>query len=64
MVTAPVVSNGVVFDGSSNGAVYGVAASTGRKVWSGKAGGEIVSEMAIGDGLLVVPAGPQLSAFG
>ncbi|HEX9063643.1 MAG TPA: PQQ-binding-like beta-propeller repeat protein, partial [Streptosporangiaceae bacterium] len=32
LVTAPVVSGGIVFAGSSSGTVYGVSASTGKKV--------------------------------
>jgi outer membrane protein assembly factor BamB len=74
LVTAPVVSGSVVFEGSSNGTVYGVSARTGAQVWSGKAGSRIVGVdeqnpvvlvgMAVGDGLLVVPAGTALTAFG
>jgi outer membrane protein assembly factor BamB len=74
LVTAPVVSNGVVYEGSQDGTVYGVSASTGRQVWSGKAGpgilrpdeqnADVLVGMAIGGGLLVVPAGHQISAFG
>jgi outer membrane protein assembly factor BamB len=74
LVTSPVVSDGVVFEGSQNGIVYGVSASTGRRVWSGRAGSVILGpgdegpgvlvSMAVGDGLLVVPAGNQISAFG
>jgi outer membrane protein assembly factor BamB len=74
LVTAPLVSNGVVYEGSQNGTVYGVSVSTGRRVWSGKAGSVILGPdeqnadvlvgMAIGGGLLVVPAGHQLTAFG
>jgi outer membrane protein assembly factor BamB len=74
LVTAPVVSGSVVFDGSRNGTVYGVSARTGAQVWSGKAGSRIVGVdeinpvvlvgMAVGDGLLVVPAGTALTAFG
>jgi hypothetical protein len=64
----------VVFEGSSDGMVYGVSARTGAQVWSGKAGSRIVGVdeqnavvlvgMAVGDGLLVVPAGTALTAFG
>ena len=74
LVTAPVVSNGVVYEGSDNGTVYGVSASTGRRVWSGKAGSAILGPdeqdadvlvgLAVGGGLLVVPADNQVSAFG
>ena len=74
LVTAPVVSGGVVFVGSSNGAVYGVSASSGTQVWTGTAGSTILGPdernadvligMAVGGGLLVVPAGNALTAFG
>jgi outer membrane protein assembly factor BamB len=73
LVTAPVVSGGIVFEGSSSGTVYGVAASSGNKVWSGQAGSEILGPdeqnafvlvgMAVGGGLLVVPAANALTAF-
>jgi outer membrane protein assembly factor BamB len=74
LVTAPVVSNGVVFAGSSNGTVYGVSASSGARLWRGRAGARILGPdernddvligMAAGDGRLVVPAGRTLTAFG
>ena len=74
LVTAPVVNGGVVYAGSSSGKVYGLSASSGAKVWTGTAGPKILKPdefgpdvltgMAIGGGLLVVPAGNQLTAFG
>ncbi len=74
LVTAPIVDGSVVYAGSSNGTVYGVSATTGRQVWSGKAGWQIMPPdehntdvligMAAGGGLLVVPAGRWLTAFG
>jgi outer membrane protein assembly factor BamB len=74
LVTAPVVSGGTVFAGSSTGRVYGVSATTGKQLWTGVAGSVIVGPdeqnadvlvgMAVGDGLLVVPAGNALAAFG
>lgn len=74
LVTAPVVGGSTVFVGASSGTVYGVTASTGQQVWSGTAGSTIVGPdeqnadvlvgMAIGGGMLVVPAGNELSAFG
>jgi hypothetical protein len=73
LVTAPVVSGGVVYVGSGSGTVYGVSASSGAKVWSGTAGSVIAGTeeshsgvligMSIGGGLLVVPAGNALTAF-
>jgi len=74
LVTAPVVNGGVVFVGSSNGTVYGVSASSGTEVWTGTAGStilgpdeqnaDVLAGMAVGGGLLVVPAGNALTAFG
>jgi outer membrane protein assembly factor BamB len=72
LVTAPLVSGGIVFVGSSDGTVYGVATGSGNKVWSGQAGSEIPPDalgapamgMAVGGGLLVVPADNVLTAFG
>jgi outer membrane protein assembly factor BamB len=74
LVTAPVVNGGVVFVGSSNGTVYGVSTSSGHPMWTGTAGSTILGPdeqnadvlvgMAVGGGLLVVPAGNELTAFG
>lgn len=73
LVTAPVVAGGAVFAGSSTGTVYAVSATTGQQIWSGVAGSVIVGPdeqnadvlvgMAVGDGLLVVPASNMLTAF-
>jgi outer membrane protein assembly factor BamB len=67
LVTAPVVSQGVVFAGARSGKVLGVSTS-GHQVWSGNAGAAMApgtsSGLAIGAGLLVVPAGHYLTAFG
>jgi outer membrane protein assembly factor BamB len=74
LVTAPVVAGGAVFVGSSTGTVYAVSATSGQQLWSGVAGSVILGPdeqnadvlvgMAVGDGLLVVPAGNALTAFG
>lgn len=74
LVTAPVVAGGAVFVGSSIGRVYAVSATTGVKIWTGVAGSvihgpdeqnaDVLVGMAVGDGLLVVPAGNALAAFG
>jgi outer membrane protein assembly factor BamB len=74
LVTAPVVSGGTVFVGNRSGTVFGLSASSGQRVWTGKAGSviygpdeqnaDVVIGMAVGDGLLVVPAGRVLTAFG
>ena len=73
-VTAPVVSNGVVYVGSSTGTVYGVSVKSHTAIWSATAGPAIVGPdeqnpdvligMAIGGGLLAVPAANVLTAFG
>ena len=66
--TAPVVSNGVVYALSTSGNVFGVSTASGAKVWKGTVGqatnGPILSGLAIGGGLLLVPAGSTLTAFG
>ena len=73
-VTAPVASNGVVYVGSSTGTVYGVSVKSHMPIWSATAGSAIAGPdeqnpdvligMAIGGGLLVVPAANVLTAFG
>ncbi len=74
LVTAPVVAGGAVFAGSSTGRVYAVSATTGKQIWTGVAGSvidgpdeqnaDVLVGMAVGGGLLVVPAGNVLAAFG
>jgi outer membrane protein assembly factor BamB len=74
LVTAPVVAGGVVFAGSSTGRVYAVSAATGKQRWTGVAGtfidapdeqnADVLTGMAVGGGLLLVPAGNTLAAFG
>ena len=74
LVTAPVVAGGAVFAGSSTGRVYAVSATTGKQIWTGVAGSviygpdeqnaDVLVGMAVGGGLLVVPAGNALAAFG
>jgi len=67
LVTPPVADNGAVFAGASNGQVYGFS-PTGRKIWTAAAGQGIGSDaysgLAIGDRMLVVPAGHVIAAFG
>lgn len=66
--TAPVISNGVVYALSTSGRVYAVSTASGAQVWSGYAGsrtnGPVMAGIAVGGGLLVVPAGWGLAAFG
>jgi outer membrane protein assembly factor BamB len=74
LVTAPVVNGGVVYVGSSDGKVYGVWARSGTKVWAGTAGSTVLAPdeqnadvlvgITVGGGMLVVPAGNVLTAFG
>ena len=74
LVTAPVVSGSAVFVGSSNRTVYGLSAASGKPLWAGRAGSvihgpdernaDVLIGMAVGNGLLVVPAGRVLTAFG
>ena len=66
MVTPPVADNGLVFAGASNGKVYGFSPA-GRQIWAGVAGQGIGSDaysgLAIGNRMLVVPAGHVITAF-
>jgi outer membrane protein assembly factor BamB len=74
LVTAPVVNAGVVYVGSSHGRVYGLSVRSGARLFTGTAGTlirqpdefspYILTGMAVGGGLLVVPAGTRLTAFG
>jgi outer membrane protein assembly factor BamB len=69
--TAPIEDNGVVYEGSSTGEVFGVSAATGQMLWSTNVGtavgptygGDSFWGMAEGDDLLVVPAGNTLTVF-
>ncbi len=64
---APVISGGAVFVGGSAGKVYAISATTHAKLWTGTASSpnaSSVGSMAVGGGLLLVPAGPSLTAFG
>ena len=70
--TAPLVVSGLVFEGSSNGNVYAINASTGVSEWSANAGMAILAPdgssgpptgLAAGEGTLIVPAGNTLVAY-
>ena len=70
LVTSPIIVNQAVIIGSSSGQVYALDAATGVQLWTVHVGGAItagngnvISALAAGDGLLVVPAGNTLSAF-
>lgn len=73
----PVEANGYVYVGSGSGLVYALNARNGAVAWTGNAGSGILASgdggslgggppetgMAIGQGLLLVPAGNTLVAF-
>jgi outer membrane protein assembly factor BamB len=72
--TAPVVANGVVYEGSGTGQLYALSGSTGSVLWSGNAGRPIPSPdeqnvsqpltgMAVSGGMLVVPTTNTLVAY-
>lgn len=70
LVTSPIVVGSAVIIGSSSGAVYALDATSGSQLWSANAGGAIsagntnvISGLAAGNGLLVVPAGNMLTAY-
>jgi outer membrane protein assembly factor BamB len=73
--TAPIVVDSTVYVGSSNGMLYGLGLRKGNVVWSTNVGAGIpgpdeqnvsqpLTGLGAGQGLLVVPAGNQLSAYG
>jgi outer membrane protein assembly factor BamB len=73
--TAPIVVGTTVYVGSSSGMIYGLSLATGELVWSANTGSSIdgpdeqnvsspLTGLGAGQGLLVVPAGDQLVAYG
>ena len=73
--TAPIVVGSTVYVGSSSGMVYGLNTSKGTVVWSAQTGSSVtgpdeqnvsspLTGLGAGQGLLVVPAGDQLAAYG
>jgi outer membrane protein assembly factor BamB len=73
--TAPIVVGSTVFVGSSSGMLYGLALSGGTLAWSTNVGAGIpgpdeqnvsqpLTGLGAGQGLLVVPAGSRLVAYG
>ena len=71
--TSPVIAGSVLYVGTSNSKAYGISTTTGKVVWSaalpGVPGGGTqysspVSDIGVGDGLLVVPTGNVVTAFG
>lgn len=72
--TAPLVANGVVYEGSSSGNLYALSADRGALLWSGNTGSAILGPdeqnvsqpltgMAVGEGMLLVPATDTLVAY-
>ncbi len=72
--TAPIVVNTTVYVGSSSGMIYGLSLTKGNVVWSANTGSSIngpdeqnvsspLTGLGAGQGLLVVPAGDQLTAY-
>jgi streptogramin lyase/outer membrane protein assembly factor BamB len=70
----PIAANGYLYAGSTQGSLYAINAATGQVAWSDRVGHPIlppsprsgnrpVSAMAIGDGMLVVPAADHLIAY-
>ncbi len=66
LVSPPIVSNGFVYavSNSAAGDVYGFDITNGNQVWHGTLGGTVSWTSAAGQGILVVPAGQKLVAFG
>ena len=73
--TAPIVVGSTVYVGSSSGMIYGLSLTKGHVVWSANTGSSIdgpdeqnvsqpLTGLGAGQGLLVVPAGDQLVAYG
>ena len=67
--SAPIVVGGTVYVAGSSGIVAAFNESTGVESWSANAGspitgGEFLTGLAAGDGLLVVPASDTLVAYG
>jgi PQQ-like domain/Fibronectin type III domain len=72
--TSPIDVNGVIYEGSSSGALFGYSAATGQQLWSDDIGTplnpnpfgnyqESAWSLSEGDDLLAVPAGNTLTVF-
>jgi outer membrane protein assembly factor BamB len=75
LVTPPIIVNGVVYIGSSDGYLFAVDPDSGLPFWSDNVGATIlapdeqdvtspVSAMGAGEGIIVVPASNLLVAYG
>jgi outer membrane protein assembly factor BamB len=73
--TAPIAVGSTVYVGSSSGMLYGLCVTSGKVVWSVNVGAAIpapdeqdvsqpLTGLGAGQGLLVVPAGNELAAYG
>ena len=71
--TAPLVIGSTVWVGSATGALYALDGATGHALWSTNVGAAIdgpneysgpLRGMGAGDGLILVPAGSSLTAYG
>lgn len=73
LASAPIVSGTVAYVGSSSGKVFGYDTRTGAQVWAADAGAPVLAPdehnalmlqgLAIGDGVLAVPATTRLTVF-
>jgi outer membrane protein assembly factor BamB len=73
LTSAPLIVNQTIYIGSSSGRLYGLNTS-GQQIWSTQVGAAIpapneqdavlTTGLGAGDGLLVVPAGSVLAAYG
>jgi len=72
--SAPLVANGVVYEGSASGTLFALSALTGAVLWSGPVGAPVpapdeqnvsqpLTGLAIGQGTLLVPTGTGVVAF-
>ncbi|HVQ88725.1 MAG TPA: PQQ-binding-like beta-propeller repeat protein [Actinomycetes bacterium] len=74
LVSAPVISGRVAYVGAASGKVYGFDVFDGQLRWTGSVGAPVqtpdehnagqLQALAIGDGILAVPARHRLSVFG
>jgi len=73
VATSPVIAGQTLYVGASNSEVYGLSTTTGKVTWHGALPGvpgggaqysSPTSDIAVGNGLLVVPTGTQVTAFG
>jgi outer membrane protein assembly factor BamB len=70
LASPPIVVNNYVFEGSTNGHLYALDATSGSLLWTQTLGaavpgpyGNQTQGLTAGDGLLVVPAGNTVTAF-